>query len=138
MLGRLSLSMCLWSELLMVCSATYVQNQLTESPKTAKSHFAPSKVILGIIKRKTVFISSSTLRQQWSYISSLWMISSREVNEVYSRLVRASDCLYQSRNSPGFDPAASFDTVGSKGRQMKQCCDKIQNSALGKFSPCFS
>jgi len=55
-----------------------------------------------------------------------------------SRVVRASGCQYQCRNSPGCSIPASSDTVESEGRQMKQCwisyiCKKNQKKPPLKF-----
>jgi hypothetical protein len=42
------------------------------------------------------------------------------VDEIYSRVVRASDGQCRSRNCPGFDPSIIRHS-GNWGRQMKQC-----------------
>jgi len=51
-------------------------------------------------------------REIWSLFNDCIFI--QYVDEISRRIVRASDCQCQSRNSPGFDP----DTLKSEGRQM--------------------
>ncbi len=43
------------------------------------------------------------------------------MDEIYSRVVRASDSQCLSRNSPLSSIPASTDTAESEGRQMKKC-----------------
>ena len=46
-------------------------------------------------------------------------------------MVRASNCQCQSRNSPGFKPAASSDTVESGGGR----CSNVENSTETNKNP---
>ena len=67
-----------------------------------------------------VFSSQISTAENCDLVSMVSLACTVGLDEIYSRVVRASDSQCRSRNCPGFYPA-SFDTVESEGRQMKQC-----------------
>ncbi len=58
----------------------------------------------------------------------------KSVDEIYSRVVRASDCQCQSRQSPGLSPSILRHSgiLGAAENTMKRCWMKVQQKSWPK------
>ncbi len=72
------------------------------------------------------FLSWMRSSQAWMRSSQVWMRSS-QVWMKSGQVVRASGCQCQNRNSPGFDPAASSDTVEYEGAADEAVLNHVYN-----------
>ncbi len=105
------------------CTENYVDNLFSIHLSPMQKERIPIRKLENKTKAASRPRKTSKLSIQHSIYGSEWMRS--------SRVVRASDCQRQNRNSPGFGPVtASSDTEESEGQQIKQCwvIKKIRNN----------